>query len=295
MSSGAGNILISPANAFWKIESNSQFDLDGLTGVDVKGKYFTLNSPSTDYYVWFDDSVESDPAPAGKTAIAVTVAGDSDTDAALATALQVAVDAVGDFTATVSGTLVDVFAVAVGEVVDPADVDSGVAVTVCRRGKNLDLGLIEGDSDLGFEPAVLDILSQQTGQTPTAALVQGFGAEPALVLQETTRSRVSEFYSIYGGVRTPSGGSEITGVGTGTIGKNMLIDAARLSFEPVNIVSSELSYNIVYMLTVPVPSSLIFSGENPRTLSVSFKTYVDLSLDPSNNYLVIGDGFQADL
>ena len=105
---------------------------------------------------------------------------------------------------------------------------------------------------------------------------------------------MSEFYKIYGGERTPDT-SEIAGVGTGTVGKNLLVDAGRLSFEPVNVISEELNYDITYMLAVPVPSSLVLSGENPRTLTVSFKTYVDTSLDPSNNYLVIGDAGQANM
>lgn len=293
MASNAGNILISPANAYWKIESSSAVDMEGLTGADVKGGYFTMSSPSTDYYVWFDDSVEADPAPAGKTAIAVTVTGDSDDDATLAAALQTAVDGNADFGATVSGTVVTYTAVAVGEVEDPADVDSGVSISVCRRGKNLDLGLIEGDSELPLEPQVLDITSQQTGLTPSAALVQGFVAAPSLVLQETTRSQLGEFYKIYGGQYTPGGGTEITGVGTGTVGNNLLVDAARLEFAPVNTVSNELSYKVAYALTVPVPDSLVFSGENPRTLSVSFKAYVDSTLDSRNNFLIVGDAFQS--
>lgn len=292
MASSANNILISPANAFWKIESNSQFELDGLVGSDVKGNYFTISSPSTDYYVWFDDSVETDPAPAGKTAIAVTVAGDSDTDSTLATALKTAVDLVADFGATVSGTVVDVVAAAVGQVTDPADVDSGVVVTICRRGKNVDLGLIDGDSELPLEPQVFDVTSQQSGLTPSASLVQGFIAEPSLVLQETTRSQLAGFYSIYGGTYM-GGTSEITGVGTGTVGNNLLVDAARLVFEPVNTVSSELSYTITYALCAPVPESLVFSGENPRTLSVTFKAYVDDTLDSRNNFLIMGDAFQS--
>lgn len=293
MAGNANNILISPANVYWKIESNSQFDLSGLTGADVKGKYFTMSSPSVDHYVWFDDSIEADPAPVGLTAIAVTVAGDSDSDTTLATALQTAMDAEGDFTATVSSTVVDVKAVAVGEVTDPVDVDSGVLVTVCRRGKNFDLGLLDGDSELPLEPQIFPVRAQQSGATDIAALITGYAAAPSLVLQETTRSKLSEIYSIYGGKYTPLGGTEITGVGTGTVGKNLLVDAARLEFAPVNDFSEELTYKIVYALASPVPESLVFSGENPRVLNLSFNCYVDQSLDPRNNFLIVGDAFQT--
>jgi len=288
----SNNILISPANAYWKIESNSTYDYAGITAVSLDGKYYTFSSPTTDYYVWHNlDAGSTDPAPGGTGIEVAVTTGDADT--VMAAAAQVAIDAELDFNASVVGTVVDVKAVAVGQVTDPVDGDSGVVVSLCRRGKNVDLGLIEGDSELPLEPQIFDVTSQQTGVTPSAALVQGFTAEPSLVLQETTVSQLDQFYSIYGGTYTPVAGTEITGVGTGTVGKNLLVDAARLEFAPVNAISAELSYSVAYALTVPVPSSLVFSGENPRTLSVAFKAYVDSSLDSRNNFLVIGNAFQS--
>ena len=137
MSSSANNIVISPMNIYWRIESEAALDFTGLTGADVKGKYITLSSPTTDYYLWGDDSVEADPAPAGKTAIPFTVVGDSDSDTTLAAAAQAAIDAEGDFGASVSGKVVTYTAAAVGEVTDPADVDSGIVVLFVGEEKML--------------------------------------------------------------------------------------------------------------------------------------------------------------
>lgn len=74
------------------------------------GDYFLLNSANdaTEYYVWYNKaSGGGDPALIGKTAIPVAIAGGA-TAAQVASATQVAVDAVADFVATVDTTTVTV-------------------------------------------------------------------------------------------------------------------------------------------------------------------------------------------
>jgi hypothetical protein len=296
MASSANNIVIAPSNVTWKIQGNWQFDYAGLAAASLDGVYYTLNSPSGAFYVWHNlDSSSVDPAPAGLTAIEVAVTtGDSPT--VIATAAAAAIDAVADFAATSSAALVDVTAADFGQATDPADVDSGVSVIICRKGKEYDLGLIEGDTEIAFTPSLFDVTSQQTGTTITASLVQGFEAEVTTVLQETTRSQLSEIYSIYGGQFLPGGGTEVTGVGSAAIGKNLLVEAGRLEFNPVNDLGSELSYKVTLMLCAPVPDSLLLSGESPRTLSVTWRAFIDDTVaDSRANFLVIGDAFQSGL
>ena len=115
-------------------------------------------------------------------------------------------------------------------------------------------------------------------------------------MQETTRSKLKELYKIWGGVFTPSAGTEIFGVGTGQIGKNMLIEAARLEMVPVNSLGSELSYDYSFMLALPVPESMTFSGETQRILSVTWQGFPNLQLaNADTNALVVGDAGQVGL
>lgn len=297
MSSSSNNIVISPVNIFWRIEANSQIDVTGATGAAIDGAYFELNSPSTEYYIWFNltDGASVDPAPAGKTGVQVDILT-ADTASAIATALQSTIDGEADFSASVSGNVVDVVNAAVGEVADPADGTpaTSFSLTVCRKGKDFDLGLLEGEPSPSATPDNLPIQSQQTGVETNALIYRGLSENTVeTVLQETTKSKLSAFYSIYGGSFNP--GTSVFGIGTGAIGKNLLIEAARLEMVPVNTLSDELSYPYNMMLAVPTPSSLVFSGENPRTLTVSWQGFSDPSIDPRVNNILIGDPSQSGL
>jgi hypothetical protein len=289
MSGSANNIAITPMNVFWRIEAEHQITAVADVADSLDGTYFTLFS---DYYVWFDGVAAADPAPAGKTAIAVAYTT-ADTAATLAGLIQAAIDGVAGLTSTVSGTVVTAKVDVVGEQDDTVDVDSGVSVTICRKGKNVDLGLIEGEPSPTNEVDNLDVTAQQTGTVPITSIHRGNKPGAELTLLETTKSQLKEMFAIYGGTFTPAAGTEVFGMGTSAIGKNMLVEAARLEFVPVNIISSEISYNYTVMLSLPVPGSLIFSGENPRTLVVTFSGYPDLSKDTRVNSVLIGDPTQT--
>lgn len=294
MAGSSNNIVISPVNVFWRIEHQSVIDHSGL--VDPDGTYYDVpDSTGATARVYFDlDGASVVPAtPAGGRLIEVDVTtGDAST--VIASAAQSAIDADGAFSATVDSNLVTITGAAVGEASDAVDGDSGVAITICRRGKNFDLGLLEGEPSPNFEPQNFDVTSQQTGTTITAKLVQGFTANVETILQETTKSKLREMYKIYGEAYTPAAGTEVYGVGTGQIGKNLVIEGARLEFVPVNAQSDELSYNFTIRLAIPTPGSLVFSGENPRTLTVTWDAIPDLQATrPDLDMIVVGDASQA--
>lgn len=73
----------------------------------LNGKYFTINSPSTAYYVWYKTSGGSlsDPAVGGKTGIQVSVATNA-TAAQVATATALAIDGLAAFVSPAPTTAV---------------------------------------------------------------------------------------------------------------------------------------------------------------------------------------------
>lgn len=291
MASSANNIIISPMNLFWRIEANHVITAVADVADSLDGKYFTLMGT---HYVWFDGVAAADPAPAGLTAIPVAyTTGDS--AATLAGLIATAIDGDAAFSATASGAEVNVVAAAVGEVSDSADVDSGVSIEICRRGKNFDLGLIEGEPSLNTEIDVLDVNAQQLGTVPATSIIRGSSVSSEITLLETPKSSLEVFYKIYGGSMTAAetGGTAVFGMGTNAIGNNLLVDAARLEMIPVNTISSELSYNVNIMLSAPVPGTLLFSGENVRSLVVTFKGYPDTTKDSRVNTVLIGDPTQT--
>lgn len=294
MASSANNVKINPVNVYWQIEAVEQWDLSGSTASGLGGKYVLMSGvDGTDYYAWFDEnSTDTDPAVAGKTAIHVNYAA-SASASAIATAFASAVDAVTGFSATANGTVVTVKRDDVGEVIDATIGNTTtVVLTICRSGKNFDLGLLQGNVEPSAGPALQEIKAHQYGVTPIATLSQGFDKiECKTVLLETDTAKLKEIYSVYGGSYTPSGGTEVFGSGGITIGRNILVDAARLVLRPVNAVDN--TTDMVLMLCIPVPDSLSFSGENPQTLSITWKGFLDTSANSNVNAIAFGDVFQT--
>lgn len=299
MAVSTANVSISPVNVLWKIEAQECVDFTAATAAGLGGKYITLyREDGSGVYVWFDENnTDTDPAPGGGlVAVSVDYAA-SAIPSAIATAFLTAVGGTAGFDAAlVSGSTlkVNVKRTAVGEVTTPGGDATLAPVSVIRKGKNVDLGLLQGNIEPSFSPANLVLTAHQTGVTPLAALNQGFEEISCeTVLLETTKSMLAQFYKIYGGTETPGGGTEVIGAGTAAQGKNMLVEAARLVFKPVTAVDDTQNYNI--MLAVPIPSTLTFSGEDPKTLTVTWQGFVDLEFDSKFNAVAIGDVFQTGL
>lgn len=293
-SSSANNIKINPVNVYWQIEASECWDFTGSTASGLGGKYVLLsNAAGTDFYAWFDENnTDTDPAVAGRTAIEVNYAAAASA-ATIAAAFNTAVGAATGFDSTVSGLVVTTKRTAVGSVTDSTIGNTTtVALTVVRAGKNFDLGLLQGNVEPSVSPANLDIKAHQFGTTPLASLSQGFEKiEVKTVLLETDSAKLQEIYSIYGGTYTPGGGTLVYGAGGAVIGRNILIDAGRLVMRPVNAVDN--TTDMVIMLCVPVPESMSFSGENPQVLNVTWKGFLDTSVNSSVNAVAFGDVFQA--
>ena len=87
------------------------------------GEHFTISSPTTDYYVWYDiDNDSTDPDIAGRIGIEVNISS-VDTAAAVASATQTAINDNAGFSATVINSAVTI--TSDGEGVDVSDYNSG--------------------------------------------------------------------------------------------------------------------------------------------------------------------------
>ncbi len=294
--SSVDNIKISPVNVYWKMEQVETFDFAGLTKALLDGKYFNIWSAldEDEYYVWGNNG-GVDPAPVGKTEVDVDITG-AETPAQLASAYMEAINDVTDgdgqnFFATVSGTVMSVKRRDVGETTIAEDEDSDVIVALSRRGRDYDLGLLEGDVGLDFKPANFIVNAHQTGKTPLAAISQGFDKlECSTSLLETQKSQLKELYNIYGGSYTPTDGTEVNGVGSASLGKNMMVEAGRLVLKAVGSEDDTENFNL--MLAIPVPESMVFSGEKPRMLKLAWQGFVDRDFNDKFNAIAIGDIFQ---
>lgn len=295
MASSSNNIQINPVNVYWQIEAQESFDFSGVVAAALNNDSITLFLPDgTEHYWWFNyNSTGVDPTPGGTGhVVTVAVAASAST---IATSFKTAVDAVTGFNATVDGTTVKTKREDVGEVeASDADAAPSIIMTIIRKGKDFDLGLLQGDLEPSFNPSNLSITAHQYGTTPLASLSQGFESiECETVLLETDKAKLKVLYKIYGGTTTPASGTEIFGAGSAVMGRNMLQEAARLIFKPVNSTDDTGNFNIA--LALPIPSSMVFSGENPSVLNVAWQGFIDRELDSNINVVSIGDIFQAGL
>lgn len=297
MASSVDNVQIVPVNVYWKMEHTETWDFTGLTKAGLDGTSFKFNS-ATDAakeFVWFDGTGStSAPTVAGYTANKVDIHTGNTTDAQIAATTATAVSAISGFAASASGAIVTVKRTAVGLTTESSDVDSGIVYALSRRGRDYDLGLLQGDVDLSFSPSNFVLNAHQYGKTPLAAINQGFEKlECSTTLLETQKSQLQELYTIYGGTLTPDAGTQVYGVGSISNGKNMMIEAGRLVLKPVNATDDSTNFNL--MLAIPVPDSLTFSGENPRTLKLTWQGFVDRDFNTKFNAIAIGDVFQSGL
>lgn len=296
MSSSTANIRIEPVYVYWKEKEQEQWDFANVTASGYGGKYVTMYLPTgVGYYAWGDEnSTDSDPAPAGLTGIQVAYAA-SASASAIATAFQAAVDAITGFTATVSGTVVTVIRDSDGECTD-ATIGNATQVTLtkCQDGKDVDLGLLQGDVEVSFEETTLELTAHSSGTTLLADLRQGVSATVSLTLQESDNAkRKSMFTGSAGDAFTPSGGTELFGWGSIKQGLNTIVDAGRLIFHPVALSASDYTRDMCFWKAYPKISSLTFSGENPEVMSVEFNCYLDSSRPTGINLFSVGDHTQT--
>jgi hypothetical protein len=112
-------------------------------GGNLGGTYFNICAPgdvntSTDgydvlLYVWINTGGSTDPAPAGRTGIEVTIAPD-DTANTVASAVQTAVNGNANFTASVTTNVVTITCVEARAVISAADIDTGFTINVTTEG-----------------------------------------------------------------------------------------------------------------------------------------------------------------
>jgi hypothetical protein len=293
MTASVGNIKIEPVNVSWQIEEQWNVETVADVAKSLENKYFHIYSgANAKFHVWFNAGTGADPAPSGSTAIPVTIVA-NDSAATVATKTASAIDLNANFHASASDNVITITCDAAGEANAFADVDTGFTFTQCQEGGNLDLGYLDGDVEAKFEEKLLEITAHQAGLTPLAELRQGNTLEVTLTLKECDVAKLKQvFSSSAGGTYTPTLGTEVFGVGTSRQGTNTVIQARRLILHPVALASSNYTRDLCAWKAYPMPDTLVFSGENPQTLGITFKTYLDESKPEAIRQWCFGDWTQ---
>jgi hypothetical protein len=297
--SSVANIRIEPVDVTWKEYEQECWEFEGATASGLGGKYVVLYSAAgVGYYAWFDENnTDTDPAPGGGlTEIEVDYAA-SATPAAIATAFGAAVGAVAGFDATVDGTHVNTIRTAFGACTDSTLGNVGALVELSKEadGKDVYLGLLEGDVSVSFEEATLELTAHQTGTSVRADLRQGVNATVSLTLKESDNALRKDMFTGSAGGAVTGATSEVFGWGTLKQGLSTIVDAGKLVMHPVALASSDKSRDLCFWKSYPLISTLTFSGENPEVMEIEFKCYIDDAKAEGINLFAFGDWSQAGL
>jgi hypothetical protein len=229
----------------------------------------------------------------------VSVAVDSNDSADPQVSFGAAVNLTGgasastDFEATSDGDEVTITTIGAADVTDYADYNTDFVLTQCQEGGLTDLGLLDGNVEPAFEEKLLEIMAHQSGSNILAELRQGVSVEVPMTLKECDAAHLRDvFASAGGGAHTPALGTELFGWGSSRLGQPTIRQARRLVLHPVALASSNKARDLCFWKAYPIPDTLVFSGEDPETLSLSFKCYLDDSKPEEVSMFSYGDWSQ---
>ncbi len=294
------NIKIEPMNCTWGEEVSQIETITCVADVadSLDGNYFFIYSTAgVKHHVWFNTSggAATDPAPGGSTAQVVAITTGA-TAAAVATALEVVLEAIAGLTCTVSDNVVTVTHDAAGYIQPAFDVDSGFSFGVTTAGDNaVDVGYIDGDIEVSTAEDLVDVTSEQNGTNVLSQIRTGKQVELVLNLQESSVAQMKRVLRQGGGAFTPVGanGTEVVGWGQSSDFSQTILQAKKLVLHPVVLGSSDKSRDMTFQLAYPMLETLTFSGENKFVIPVTFKCYPKTSLNSRVQYFAFGDGSQT--
>lgn len=295
MACDVNNIKIEPCDVFWEIEEQWTVGCAADVSSSLQNDYFFIYSgTNAKFHVWFNvATLGVDPAPSGSTGIVVAISANASASA-VATAVAAAVDANANFHASVvDSTKVEITADVAGDTTDwGGGTVTGFTFTQCQEGGSIDFGYLEGDIEVALEEQTSEVTAHQTGPELLAELRQGKSAEISLTLKECDAESLKNVFSASGGAYTPSGGTELFGWGSLKQGQSTVVTAKRLVLHPVVLGGADYSRDLCFWKAYPLPDTLTFSGENPQTLSITFKCYRDPAKPEEINFFSYGDWTQ---
>lgn len=302
MSNSVSNIVIEPVDAVFGAQHLVKFVTIADTAGSLAGDHFKFSTKDTKFYVWYSHSGGVDPAPAGYTEVDVStvVNGDSATVVATKTAAAInAVAATNKFHASSDGSSLMIEAKLIGAPLEAANVaTSGFTLTTLKDGFELSLGYFEpGEVSVAMSEDLFDVKAHQTGSQMLGQLRTGVTAGPiTLSLIEATTAKLKLLLEKGIGVAyTPSGGTEVTGVGALAGSKqfgNVTADGGKLVLHPTKNVETNYADDLCFWLAYPKLNALTYDGESQKKIEVEFNVFLNEYKVNEASVFVLGDHTQ---
>lgn len=153
------------------------------------------------------------------------------------------------------------------------------------------LGLTDGDIEISLTEDAVDITAHQEGTNVLSTIRTGKNVELSVAIKETQTGNLRFLLKQSGAEDTPSGatGNTVVAWGNSKDFQHTLSQAGKLVLHPAVNASNNYAEDWCFWKAYPVPESMVFSGENPSVLNVTFKIFPDTSKADQFRLFVVGN------
>lgn len=302
---GVENVKIEPMDVYIGVDAAQVQKVTCVADVSssLNNKYFLLypEGMATRYAVWIDVN-STGVAPtlgADYTLVEIDIAVGA-TAAAVASAIQVAVDALTPFVATVSGAVVTITNSTNGYAPAAHDAQAtakktAFAFEVTTVGDEFEkVGLIDGDIEVSaLSRSPVDIMAHQKGTTVLGQIFTGSGnPEMTFNMKEVTLANYEKVLRYAGGTFYPVATSSTAGIGGGSKGLFGSPKFVQVVLHPVRLNIADKTNDYCFWKCTMDLDSVAFSGENILTVPVNVKSFEADEKRPEIDVWMYGDWSQ---
>lgn len=288
------NVKIEPVKIWFAQQFLACLEILADGSATYSAKYWLLDADGTNYYVWYNTGASVDPAVAGRTGIEVAITV-TDTKAEIVAATIVEINLVTGLKALVDPRNSAKFVVKVlsynvaGNATIGTMTGALLSIDLMASGFFHDMGFSDGDLEVTLDQQLVDVNAHQAGAEMIAAIVNGMNVELSVALKEVTEENLAKIIDDTTGGTYTLGLNEYRGYGSGQNSQNVLDRAARLILHPVRLADNVYTSDLCMPLAYPKLDSLLYSGENPQLLNLTFRVFRDEFMPAAIDKVFIGN------
>jgi len=288
-------IKLEAVRAFWGTKHCREFSFNSDVEQSLFGTAFEINFIKDDLtesknYIYFN----TDPGLSGYDyAYGVTIVEDETAESIAAkvanlintsTAILATAEDNGDGTIHVLNKFL-------GVVSNEEDIDASVQYEIEVQGIGGELGrTAQGGSTVSLETQTVEIKADQTGEIILDDIAVGNSVSVEMGLIEVSKERLE---TIIGGVAgdkfSPEVGTDLVGFGESKLYQSLANLGGTLILHPIRLPMSNKSFDVVIHKCAPIPNDINYSGSDQQVLNVTFKAYLDKSVNEKVNLIAWGD------
>jgi hypothetical protein len=170
-------------------------------------------------------------------------------------------------------------------------VTAGVVINDHIKGIGGELGrTAQGGSTVSLETQTVEIKADQTGEIILDDIAVGSSVSVEMGLIEVSKERLETIIgSVAGDKFSPEVGTDLVGFGESKLYQSLANLGGTLILHPIRLPMSNKSFDVVIHKCAPIPNDINYSGSDQQVLNVTFKAYLDKSVNEKVNLIAWGD------